>query len=870
MKRVLVIILAIIMSLSIIVVHAEDEITGKNGSVSWKVEGAELIFYPTNNEVGTFEGNFTNAEWKNYSDQITKVKIEGTINMPELSSGFMSGMSNLESFSFKNLNFDKTTDMKSFFDGCSSLSSVNFAGVNLKSVKGLEYIFRNCTSLTEFSFSNVAGFKSSPRLYQAFSGCKNLTSIDFGDITINGTNSNTLSGIFNGCNKLTTVIIPESVDFSLASSSIGGPAADSSQYWENNNSNKDFKSLTELSKNWSSDLAGTWKIGNKRGKVIVEYIDLSTNKALSESTVLSNLKYGSEYTVEPVTKSGYEVINLKVNGESQDPKALTATVKQEEIKYVYEYYKIGEYKYNDKKLINVKSDKSFNVYKLSANKVQKNSYYNQYIDDIETRLNKYFSDNATQWKKLGSTKKEAILAIIYWKDYETQKYLDWIFTASSSNSDYPITKTYKDIPEKDKKGLSLELYVSTLKDGVDVCAYKLTKLYVATYEFKSANEDMTLPDEILELLPKDSKYYKNSEEVKVIQPKETEIEAEHGTWYFSKYDKSSIKIDNNDVKFVGYWDYIEDEKFEETYYYSNWDLPTEVEKTLPIVKTTHYKGEKVRPKNPSKTRIVLDNGEWIFDGWDEDYIIVEDQDIEFNGHWTFTSYMRKVTFMDDTGKVIETKEVKIGESVIPPTPTKTGYVFKEWDKPLNNITENTTIRAIFEKKPFDVFNLNIKVENKIVNGTEDSRLKVIVEPIDNAPEQLGILVGSSTESVLSFNFTEPGEYLYKVYLDKSAEGFMIDPAEYTVEFKIDEVLNRDGNNGLNGVRNVTKNNVTSIDISFKSTKAQSTTAPTTERNTVKEEKESNTLFWVLISIISVAIVACIIILLVIIKKKDEY
>lgn len=876
MKKLLIVILAIIMLLGIIVVNAENDISGKNGSVSWKIDGTELIFYPTNEVEGSFEGNFKSAGWKNYTDTVKSVRFEGIINMPEISNYFLSDMVNLETVNFKNANFNKVTDMKSFFDGCSNLINIDLTTLNLGQVRGLEYLCRNCTSLTNIDFSNVNGFGISPRLYQAFSGCTNLTTFNFGSLNITGSNTNALSGIFKDCKKLNTVIIPQSVNFSLASSSIGGPTLDD-LYWENENIMKDFKSLTELSKSWSNELVGTWKIGSKRGTVIVEYIDLSTGKALSDKVIMFNLKYKSEYLVEPVEKDGYEVVNLYVygkdfplDGKRQNPDKVIGTVEYEELRYVYEYYKIGSYKYNDSKLTDIKNNTSFQVYSLSTNKAINNSYYNSLIDVSNSRLDRDFSSNANQWKNFGSTKEEAILAILYWnKEYTNpQKYISWLITATSPDSSYPVKKTYKDIPDIVKKGLSLELYSSTIKDGIDVCTYKLTKLYEVSYEFKSTDNELELPDEILDLLPEDTKYYRESELVRVITSDFEDIEVEHGVWQFDRYDKTSFNISaDKDNKFIGYWEFIEDEKYEEIYTYTPWNLPDEVERTLPETEKEHYNGEKVKPINPSKTRIVLDNGEWNFKGWDEDYIIVEDDIVEFIGTWEFTSYMRKIRFVDDTDKLIETKEVKIGESVTPPTISKLGYDFKGWNKSLDNITEDMTIQAIFEKKPYNSSSVSIPIKSSIKNETSNIEFIAMVEAINNSPEQKGIKLINNVQSNLILTFSEPGEYLYKVYLYKNQDGYILDTSEYMVKVSVEEILNRDGNNDLKIIRDVSKNNESTLEIEFSSIKTQSQSTQDSTK-IVEEQNEKSSSLWIWIICLGFALLACVVIMLIVIKKMN--
>ena len=56
----------------------------------------------------------------------------------------------------------------------------------------------------------------------------------------------------------------------------------------------------------------------------------------------------------------------------------------------------------------------------------------------------------------------------------------------------------------------------------------------------------------------------------------------------------------------------------------------------------------------------------------------------------------EVTFVDFDDSVIETQFVVVGEDATVDDPTRTGFTFTGWDKPLTNLTDDVTIKATYE------------------------------------------------------------------------------------------------------------------------------------------------------------------------------
>lgn len=88
---------------------------------------------------------------------------------------------------------------------------------------------------------------------------------------------------------------------------------------------------------------------------------------------------------------------------------------------------------------------------------------------------------------------------------------------------------------------------------------RLFKVFGARYEFQSATPGQQLPDEVLALLPADSKPYSRGSEISALTPSQTSVETADGTWTFVGYDRATAEasMDNADdegnVHFSGTW-----------------------------------------------------------------------------------------------------------------------------------------------------------------------------------------------------------------------------------------------------------------------------------------------------------------------------
>lgn len=76
--------------------------------------------------------------------------------------------------------------------------------------------------------------------------------------------------------------------------------------------------------------------------------------------------------------------------------------------------------------------------------------------------------------------------------------------------------------------------------------------YRVNYKFKS-EDDKNLPQEILNLLPKDENKYKKGEKITPAYPVQKEIKVKDEKWTFLGYDKKEQTIEDKDITFIGTW-----------------------------------------------------------------------------------------------------------------------------------------------------------------------------------------------------------------------------------------------------------------------------------------------------------------------------
>ena len=93
---------------------------------------------------------------------------------------------------------------------------------------------------------------------------------------------------------------------------------------------------------------------------------------------------------------------------------------------------------------------------------------------------------------------------------------------------------------------------------------------------------------------------------------------------------------------------------------------------------------------------------YIFRGWDKDFSYVsEDMTIRPIFDEVLNTYV--VTFVDWDNSIISTQSVTYGGAAIAPTdPVRPNYTFAGWDKSFSNVTANITVKALYEGDSYTI------------------------------------------------------------------------------------------------------------------------------------------------------------------------
>lgn len=187
-------------------------------------------------------------------------------------------------------------------------------------------------------------------------------------------------------------------------------------------------------------------------------------------------------------------------------------------------------------------------------------------------------------------------------------------------------------------------------------ANPIAKNYHVIYDFISGTRGQPLPTEITDLLPIDPTQYEEGQMVNAIQPQQTTVAVEGGTWSFEGYDANSKLAnvanvnENGDIPFTGTWTFTKTEppvtkKYSVDYDFvsgtTDQELPQEVLDLLPNDPNQYDEGQTVNAIQPTQTTVTVADGTWTFNGYDSDSKVadanqaIENGVITFTGTWTF-------------------------------------------------------------------------------------------------------------------------------------------------------------------------------------------------------------------------------------------
>ena len=158
---------------------------------------------------------------------------------------------------------------------------------------------------------------------------------------------------------------------------------------------------------------------------------------------------------------------------------------------------------------------------------------------------------------------------------------------------------------------------------------------------------MELPEEVKALLPSDDNAYENEAKVTSKAPSQTSVEVQDGTWNFVSYDEAEKTVNRDNVEFVGTWTYTPKE-YHVVYHFGSgsddYDLPQEVMDLLPVDAQGYSNHEVVSTILPVQQKVTVENGEWVFKGYDADTKTVQNANVSFIGTWVFEANRYPVSY----------------------------------------------------------------------------------------------------------------------------------------------------------------------------------------------------------------------------------
>ena len=186
--------------------------------------------------------------------------------------------------------------------------------------------------------------------------------------------------------------------------------------------------------------------------------------------------------------------------------------------------------------------------------------------------------------------------------------------------------------------------------------------YRAGYRFESATAGKNLPAAITSLTPSDSEAYLNGVAVSAKQPIQTTYTdiVNDGIWTFKRYIPAGAVVNKADVTFVGQWEFRAN-KYQASYRFESETagkaLPSAIAALTPSDSDSYVNGASVSAQQPSQTTYTdaVNDGTWIFKGYDSASAVVNKANVEFVGKWAFEAkkYQASYRFESETaGKAL--------------------------------------------------------------------------------------------------------------------------------------------------------------------------------------------------------------------------
>ncbi|WP_221763078.1 SHIRT domain-containing protein, partial [Streptococcus cristatus] len=122
-----------------------------------------------------------------------------------------------------------------------------------------------------------------------------------------------------------------------------------------------------------------------------------------------------------------------------------------------------------------------------------------------------------------------------------------------------------------------------------------------------------------------------------------------GIWTFKRYIPAGAVVNQADVTFVGQWEFRAN-KYQASYRFESETagkaLPAEITDWTPSDSATYVNGASVSAQQPSQTTYTdpVNDGTWTFKGYDAASAVVNKDNVEFVGKWTFEANKYQATY----------------------------------------------------------------------------------------------------------------------------------------------------------------------------------------------------------------------------------
>ena len=220
---------------------------------------------------------------------------------------------------------------------------------------------------------------------------------------------------------------------------------------------------------------------------------------------------------------------------------------------------------------------------------------------------------------------------------------DYTINMAQADLDAEIDKSQAHRMEVTKTDTGILFNVPSKEFGPFEILYQ--KNYEVEYQFESSDETLSLPEDVIKLLPDDAGLYAEGSTVTPKTVSEKAVKVDNGTWTFKGWDADKKEVTGN-IKFVGTWEFKKDEtvipvpdSYNVIYSFKSetagLELPKEVQELLPADEEKYADGTKVKPLELSKTEVKVKGGKWVFKNWDQKEAVINGKDVTFIGSWIF-------------------------------------------------------------------------------------------------------------------------------------------------------------------------------------------------------------------------------------------